>query len=78
MFPMNDTVRKTFDSNIALGQEISAQMMEWQSTMVLTTQKQFNAFFDGYRSMLETNNKAARAMQQSMVDRVKTVETAQA
>ena len=71
MFPMNDTLRKTFDANLDVSREMTEKMMDWQSTMVLTTQKQFNAFFDGYRSMLETNHKTARAMQQSMLDRVK-------
>lgn len=73
MFPMNDTFRKTFDANLDLSREMTEKMMDWQSTMVLTTQKQFNAFFDGYRNMLDTNHKTARAMQQSVMDHVKPV-----
>lgn len=76
MFPMNDTFRKAFDANLEINREITGQMMDWQSTMVLTTQKQFNAFFDGYRTMLDTNHKTARAMQQSVVDRIRPVEAA--
>ncbi|MCB9675460.1 MAG: hypothetical protein H6737_10115 [Alphaproteobacteria bacterium] len=68
MFPMNDTVRKNLKTNIELSQNVAGQMMDWQASMVLASQKQVNAMFDGYRNVIEANHKAARAMQQLVVD----------
>jgi hypothetical protein len=78
MFPMNDTVRKNLKTNIELSQNVAGQMMDWQASMVLASQKQFNAMFDGYRNVLEANHKASRAVQQMFVDSVVTEEAAAA
>ncbi|MEZ4320246.1 MAG: hypothetical protein R3F61_22395 [Myxococcota bacterium] len=78
MFPMNDTVRKNLKSNFELSTNVAGQMMDWQSTMVLASQKQVNAMIDGYRNVLEANHKATRAMQQMFVDSFGADETAAA
>ena len=78
MFPMNDTVRKNLTTNMELSNSVAGQLMDWQSSMLLASQKQFNAVFDGYRNVWEANHKAARAMQQMMVDNMTTDETAAA
>jgi hypothetical protein len=75
---MNDTVRKAMQTNIEMNRDAVGQMMDWHASMVLTSQKQFNALFDGYRNMIDTNHKAARAMQQMVVDTFKTEESAAA
>ncbi len=78
MFPMNDNVRKVMQTNIELNRDAVGQMMDWHASMVLASQKQFNALFDGYRNMVDTNHKATRAMQQMVVDSFQTEETAAA
>ena len=76
MFPMNETVRKNLKTNVELSQNVAGQVMDWQASMVLASQKQFNAMFDGFRNVLDANHKAARAVQQMMIDSMTTEEAA--
>lgn len=68
MFPMNETVRKNLESQTQLSRKIADQMMDWQSQSAQHVQSQFNASFDAMRSMMDVQQKAARAMQQTMLD----------
>jgi hypothetical protein len=73
MFTMNDMIRKSFDSNMAMGRAFSGQMMDFQTAAALNTQKQFNSAFDGFRGMMELSHKTVRAMQQTVADQVDAV-----
>lgn len=78
MFPMNDTVRKNLETQIRLSTQLADQIVDVQVQSMTAAQKQFNANFDAFRSMFDVQTKAARAMQQTLVDGFFPAETAAA
>jgi hypothetical protein len=68
MFPMNESVRKNVEAQIALSTKVADQMVDWQAQSLASSQKHFNAAFDAMRSMMDLQQKAGRAMQQTMID----------
>ena len=70
MFPMNDAVRKNLETQMHFSTKLADQMVEWQMQSMTSAQKQFNAGFDAFRSLVDVQQKAARAMQQTMLEGV--------
>lgn len=68
MFPMNESVRKNVEAQLTLSTKMVDQMIDLQGQTLSASQKQFNAAFDAFRSMMDVQQKAARAMQQTMID----------
>ena len=70
MFPMTDTVRDAMQTQGELAKTLTGQAMDFQVESMKLAQKQMNQGFEAAQAVVETQVKAAKAMQAAVLDSV--------